>query len=562
MTLRVLALVLAAAGLTVAAASAQDLSPAEHYRLRLAADSLYAAGAWEAAADAYGRVHASSPQDLDALFRRARSLFMAGRTEAAVLEVEPALDGGFGPEAETAYRIGRARAEAGDVEAALEWLERALAAGFEERPVLKEDDAFGALRDDPRFRALAGLPPPGEATREERWRADLDFFLAEVRRLHADPDRVAWSDAFADEVERLKEVVPDLTDLEIAIELFGIVASLGDGHSVLYPISTETVSFPPPLPLQLYWFSDGLHVVAAEPPYERLVGRRVVAIGGRDADAILDELALWIPRDNPQGIEWLGPTLLTGPAFLRTIGLADGLDAATLMVETADGGSEDVVVRAGQGVAAPRRLGPPPGAEPPRWLRDVGSNYWVERLHDLDAVYVQFNQVRDAEGESIERFADRVKGELAAGDLRHLILDLRHNNGGNNFLMWPLVRLAIWHEESDPANRVWAIVGRNTFSAAQNLINFLDRETETTFVGEPSSSRPNFVGESTRVELPYSGLRMSISSRWWQDSYPGDDRIWIPVEVPAPLSSDDWLEGRDPAMEALAEILTPGKRGP
>lgn len=93
-------------------------------------------------------------------------------------------------------------------------------------------------------------------------------------------------------------------------------------------------------------------------------------------------------------------------------------------------------------------------------------------------------------------------------------------------------------------------------------MNALDRWTDAAFVGEPSSSKPNFVGESTWVELPYSRLRLSISSRYWQDSNPGDDRIWVPVEVPAPLTAADYFGDWDPAMEALTEILTPASGTP
>lgn len=173
----------------------------------------------------------------------------------------------------------------------------------------------------------------------------------------------------------------------------------------------------------------------------------------------------------------------------------------------------------------------------------------------MRAVYAQLNRVRNAKDQSIAEFAEAVQAEIMNGAAQHLILDLRHNNGGNNFLIWPIVRLVMWHEASDPDHRVWVITGRNTFSACQNLVNFLDRETEAVFVGEPSSSKPNFVGEDTSVELPYSRLRLSISSRYWQDSYPGDHRVWVPVDVPVALSSIDYFGNRDPVMEALAEII-------
>jgi hypothetical protein len=101
------------------------------------------------------------------------------------------------------------------------------------------------------------------------------------------------------------------------------------------------------------------------------------------------------------------------------------------------------------------------------------------------------------------------------------------------------------------------ITARDTFSAAQNLLNRLERWTSPVVVGEPSSSRPNFVGEDTELELPWSGVFGSISSRYWQDSDPGDDRPWIAPAIPIALTAADYLAGRDPVLEALQRILHP-----
>src|SRR5579862_6974185 len=97
--------------------------------------------------------------------------------------------------------------------------------------------------------------------------------------------------------------------------------------------------------------------------------------------------------------------------------------------------------------------------------------------------------------------------------------------------------------------------GRNTFSAAQNFINQVEQWTDEIFVGEPSSSRPNFVGEDTEILLPFSGIQGSISSRYFQDSDPLDDRPWIAPDIPVALSSRDYFGGEDPVLRAaLAHI--------
>jgi hypothetical protein len=99
------------------------------------------------------------------------------------------------------------------------------------------------------------------------------------------------------------------------------------------------------------------------------------------------------------------------------------------------------------------------------------------------------------------------------------------------------------------------VIGRATFSAAQNFTNDVDRLTGTIFVGEPTGSRPSFAGEGTMAVLPYSGIGLSISTRLHQHAYATDRRIWIAPDVPAELSSADYFANRDPALDAIQAIV-------
>ena len=106
--------------------------------------------------------------------------------------------------------------------------------------------------------------------------------------------------------------------------------------------------------------------------------------------------------------------------------------------------------------------------------------------------------------------------------------------------------------------KLFIITGRNTFSAAQNFATDFMRESEAIFVGEPTGSRPNFVGETNPVILPYTQMRMTVSDLYWQRSWPMDHRQWIPPDIPTEMSSAILFAGRDAAMEA---ILAFGRSG-
>jgi hypothetical protein len=110
------------------------------------------------------------------------------------------------------------------------------------------------------------------------------------------------------------------------------------------------------------------------------------------------------------------------------------------------------------------------------------------------------------------------------------------------------------YESAHKDGRIYVLMGRNTFSAAQVFLAQMDRDTHAIFAGEPSSSRPNFVGEETPVQLPWSGAIGSISDRY-HETIPGDKREWIEPEIKLVLSSADYFANRDPLLEkVLADV--------
>jgi hypothetical protein len=132
-----------------------------------------------------------------------------------------------------------------------------------------------------------------------------------------------------------------------------------------------------------------------------------------------------------------------------------------------------------------------------------------------------------------------------------LVIDLRWNGGGNTFLAQPLLHHLIGCARIRRRGGLFVIIGRGTFSAAQNTATAIQRETEAVFVGEPTGSRPNFTGETSTFELPYSKTIANVSDLYWQTSWPVDYRPWIAPDLYAPPTFAAYRQNRDPAMEAI-----------
>jgi hypothetical protein len=97
------------------------------------------------------------------------------------------------------------------------------------------------------------------------------------------------------------------------------------------------------------------------------------------------------------------------------------------------------------------------------------------------------------------------------------------------------------------------IVGRRTFSAAHYTCSAIEANTHALFVGEPTGSRPNFIGETTPFRLPCSGLQVNVSDIFWQNAWPHDRRTHIAPDLYVPPTFAAYRANRDLAMEAILE---------
>ena len=195
------------------------------------------------------------------------------------------------------------------------------------------------------------------------------------------------------------------------------------------------------------------------------------------------------------------------------------------------------------------------GNADPLWLQRTGDAFWFE--HAGDVLYVQINQIANAEHETLAHFAERLRDEISRTAPEKVALDLRLNRGGNGDLNPALVRALIQSQRIDRKGRLFAIIGPATFSAAQMLLNALERYTNVTFVGEPSGSRGNAYGDSSKITLPHSGITVRASLYYWQEWHPLDQRDATMPSVPAPLTIDAYRANRDPALEAIQHLPNP-----
>jgi len=516
------------------------------------------AGRWEEAARGLAELTRAYRDDGTVWQALGTSLLALRRVEEAAPALERALELGATYPENVEYDLACCAALAGDADRAFAWLERSLAHRFESLPYVQRDGQLAALHADPRWERVVGPAAVEEDDPVRGWRSDLEHLRREIERLHVDGGYAAPLDEVRAAIDELWRRVPELHEARIPPQMQRILRLLGSGHSVVYPVSTRLA--PTELPLRFHWFPEGLYVIDALAGHERWIGCRVEAIGRGRAGDFAADLDPIVTRDNPTGVPWFGPKYLQLTAFLLDLEYVDGLDAVPLVLTTPGGERAEPTVEPVPVELANPRLSPPRTVErPPLFLERPEEAFWHRDLGG-GLLYVQVNAMRDGEREPIRAYALRLRDELREAGTTDLVLDLRHNNGGDPFLLPELLRTLIAFETSRPDARLYVLIGRRTFSAAQNFLNDVERLTHAVLVGEPSGSRPNMVGETTEVRLPFSGVRLSVGCRLYQDSFPGDARIWVAPHVPVSLGAADYFAGRDPVLETVRALVRAERR--
>jgi hypothetical protein len=380
--------------------------------------------------------------------------------------------------------------------------------------------------------------------------AELDHLLQQLESIHPEPWHGVTRAEFVAELEDLKAELGSLTDAQAMVAVMHLVALISrdgrDGHMNALPIDDDGQTA---LPIRLFEFAEGVFITDAMTPHRDLVATRIVAIGGHAVEDVLEALEPLVPRDGPATVPAFRPLYLLRVQVLEGLGLI-GPGAVQLTVR--DGPGERTVAVDPVPMDAYRRWAGPGGmvSLPIRadlaWLQQPDRAVGLEELDGGRVQYVRYRMVRSYPVGLPEELRDRA----AAPGVERVVVDLRHNGGGDNTTYRPLLS-AVRAAGAEPG-RLYLLTDRLTFSAAANFVTEVEQTTPVTIVGEPMGGGLNFWDDVTRVELRNLPVPMDvgISVRYWQKSEPDDPRLTIEPQIPVPTRAADYFAGRDPVLEA------------
>jgi hypothetical protein len=388
------------------------------------------------------------------------------------------------------------------------------------------------------------------------WREDLAALVEGIERIHPNPYWRTPQPEFSAQIAEIDAGLPQMTRTQAILAFARLVNSI-DGHTS-FDVTQSGADFKM-APLKVYDFDDGLYVVGAEPEHDALVGQRIVEIGRHPIEDVWSQVLEYAPYDNAYSRRWHGSVWVLFGELLHGLGLIEEASRIPFTFEASDGTRTTLEIE----TVTPSRYwdmvafggwGGLPKRDVPLSMSRRDEAFWFAPLEDADALYIQYNAVRSSTSGSvnIRTFANDIRAAVEQHDDERVILDMRHNPGGDNTTFGPLLTVMQEIGASRPG-RLIVITSRRTFSAAANFATELEKTDSVIFVGEPMGGSPNLYGDTRPVRLPNSGLTALISSRYWERSTPDDTRDTITPDVIVPALAADWFAGRDPLLdEALA----------
>jgi tetratricopeptide (TPR) repeat protein len=462
---------------------------------------------------------------------------------------------GSAPSNDIMIKIAKGYALIGDKSNALLWLQKGFSARYDEKPFLRNDPVFKDFGEDEDFLQLFGYKNQVRLTRKEAWISDLEYLEKRINELHYNPYHLISKATFDKSISKLKSNIGALSEEEIVVELMKIFGGLGNGHNLIIPTTLKSVSIKR-LPVQFYQFDDGIFVVDAEEDFKQWIGYELKSIGSILAEEALQITNAVNARDNDMQTLWLGPYYMGLPGVLAGLGIIDNKNRVQLILKDTKGRSQKVIMTPitwnFNGFPKMPQL---KNEAQPIYLSKMNDPYWYKLMKEENSIYIQLNSVTNKENQTLSDFNVELRKQIAKNETQNLILDLRHNHGGDGSLLPPMLKTLNRFEVMNPKGKIFVIMGRETFSAGHNLLTKITQYTSPILVGEPSGSKPNHIGESGWFQLPYSGLMGLISTQFHQDSKAEDNRKWISPHIPVTLSSTDYFNGNDKALGIIKNLI-------
>ncbi|MBC8059713.1 MAG: peptidase S41 [Clostridiaceae bacterium] len=386
--------------------------------------------------------------------------------------------------------------------------------------------------------------------RNHKWFEDIDYLASQLPKKHANLFFSCKKEDFVKAIETLKNKVPRLPSYEIAVDIAKILATFRDAHtSAMLPVSLL-------LPIEVYWFKEGLYIISASEQYKELEGYRITNVEGLEIQKVLKILGKIISYENKNFLKAQLPKYFPAIELLYGLSLAHSIDNIELTLEDVNENSRRVTIN-----SLPFKILKDSNINNttslfeeqtnlPLYRKNPEKYYWFQYLSESKTVYFKYNACRDMKEKDLLTFGRELICFIEENEVTKLIIDLRNNFGGNSQLLEDFIKSIKHCEKINIKGSLYVITGRDTFSSSLLNLYSLKAKTKAIFIGEPTGGKPNCYGEVENFKLKNSGITICYSTRYYK-IIKNDRLLSFLPDVNIEISVEDFIAGKDPCLDYI-----------
>lgn len=382
---------------------------------------------------------------------------------------------------------------------------------------------------------------------------DLNFLYENLKTYHPNLFANTPEKTFLARKAEIESRLKSESDTEFVLDMQSLVALIRDSHTQMPigSIANDTGFYP----MEVVWFDGHWVLSAVQTDHKELLGMQVSAMNGLPMDQVLERFSKLISADNPVKLRRQYRQACNVEALYRYVGIVKDNAPLTLTLRgdtgeertlTLDAMNTDSLKELSVSSLVDQRKAAPATA--------AQNKYYFSTELNSDTYYIQYNKCAEDPELPMETFCTQVKSALDAGNYKLVLVDLRNNGGGSDGVIGRLL-LLLEQEMFAKDLQVAALVGEATFSSA--VINAVElQEMGCVLAGETASGSVNHFGSVSGFQLPNSGIKVQVSSKYIAlsdllDAAAGKGVEALTPDVEIPQTLEDYLAGKDTCVEKI-----------
>jgi len=383
------------------------------------------------------------------------------------------------------------------------------------------------------------------------WSRDIDFFHSQLEQRHIYLYHTVSKMDFESELLELKASLPTYNKYQVMVEMMRITRLIGDGHTIYGYWGNGYSRFP----VYFKLFDNDLRVIKTTFEYRHLLGKKLKAIDGTEINELINTISPVVQGvDNKHSLEHFLPSTINVAEVLYGLKVTKQLNKASFEFTDDNGINESVLLKSISREKLKSLVTEAVNERPVNLREPLKSTngMWLSADLQTNTAYIRFDSYPGYL--KMLLFARSVKRQIIKHHVKHLIIDLRENGGGNFFEGLVLAQLLVTIDSLDWENGIYVLIGKETFSAGVSNAAQYKQILNAKMVGEPTGGNPYGFQDADRFILPNSKWTVQYSKRLFRMQDNQTDGLVPDVKIESDWS--DYKKNRDKQLEWILNDIS------